>query len=146
MKKGDMLFVVRECIKTETFSLRHVERGTFPFDTVQEALDILNLLIYSPRKFIIDATLWDADRFDERELRFNFHTHDLPQAAKEYENLKAKLATFGIALGQLTPKLQAITTGPYSEVDTIKKILVKDFGITWQDFSKKPPKTAVHTL
>jgi len=137
MKKNNMLFVVRQYIKTEKFSLRHPDRGIFYFNTIPEALEIVNSLALSQKECKIDATLWDSERADERELRFTFYTYDLQQAAREYELLKTKLTPLGVTLGQLTPKLQAITVLPYNEVDAVKTIIIEDFGIKWQDYSKK---------
>ena len=141
MKKDDMLFVVRQFIKTEKFSLRHAERGIFYFDTVDEALDIVNSLNKKP-PCKITASLWDAENFYERELRFTFHTYDVQEAAKEYELLKANLTKMFIELRELTPKMQAICVIPQSNVDIIKTMTIKDFDIKWQDFSKKPPRFA----
>jgi hypothetical protein len=140
MKKDDMLFVVRQFIKTEKFSLRHSERGIFYFNTVPEALDILDSLTKSNKKCQIDATVWDAERMEERELRFTFNTYDLQMAAKEYESLKTKLAPLGVSLGNLTQKLQAITVIPQTSIDRIKTMTITEFGMKWHDYSKKPQR------
>jgi superfamily II DNA helicase RecQ len=81
MKKDDMLFVVRQFIKTERFSLRHDERGIFYFNTVDEALSIVNSL-NKKQRCKITASMWDAEHAHERELRFTFHTYDVQEAAK----------------------------------------------------------------
>lgn len=141
MKKDDMLFVVRQFIKTEKFSLRHSERGIFYFDTVPEALEVVNSL----KKAVqckITASLWDAENSYERELRFTFHTYNIQEAAKEYELLKANLAKMFIELQELTPKIQAICILPQISVDAVKTMIFTDFGMKWQDFSKKPIRFA----
>jgi len=141
MKKDDMLFVVRQFIKTEKFSLRHAERGIFYFDTVDEALDIVNSLNKKP-PCKITASLWDAEILYERELRFTFHTYDIQEAAKEYEHLKAKLTKMFIELRELTPKMQAICVIPQIVVDSVKTMTIAEFDMKWQDFSKKPQRFA----
>jgi hypothetical protein len=137
MKKDDTLFVVRQFIKTERFSLRHDERGIFYFNTVDEALSIVNSLNRKQR-CKITASMWDAEHAHERELRFTFHTYDVQEAAKEYKLLKANLTKFFIELRELTPKMQAICIVPLTAVDFIKTMTIMDFGMKWQDFSKKP--------
>ena len=141
MKKDDMLFVVRQFIKTERFSLRHAERGIFYFNTVDEALEIVNSLTKKPR-CKITASLWDAENAYERELRFTFHTYDVQEAAKEYELLKAKLTKMFIELRELTPKMQAICILPQITIDSVKTMTIADFDIKWLDFSKKPQRFA----
>ena len=141
MKKDDMLFVVRQFIKTEKFSLRHAERGIFYFNTVPEALEIVNSLKKSAQ-CKITATLWDAENTYERELRFTFHTYDVQEAAKTYELLKAKLTKMFIELRELTPKMQAICILPQISVDAVKTMTIADFGMKWHDFSKKPLRFA----
>lgn len=140
MKKNSMIFVARQCIKTESFSLKHPDHGIFYFDTVEEALNIVNSLSKTNKDCLIMASLWDADRLDERELRFSFHTYDLIQAAREYERLKTNLVPLGLTLKELTPKLQAVCIIPQVNADSIKTEMIVDFGIQWQDFSKKPLK------
>ena len=141
MKKDDILFVVRQFIKTEKFSLRHADRGIFYFDTVEEALDIVNSL-KKTTACKTTASLWDAEYATERELRFTFHTYDLQEAAREYEHLKTKLAKMFIELRELTPKMQAICIIPQSTVDAVMTMTVMEFGMMWQDFSKKPLRFA----
>jgi hypothetical protein len=141
MKKDDMLFVVRQFIKTEKFSLRHSERGIFYFNTVPEALEIVNSL-KKASQCKITASLWDAENLTERELRFTFHTYNIQEAAKEYELVKAKLAKMFIELRELTPKMQAICVLPQIAVDSVKTIAITEFGMTWHDFSKKPTRFA----
>ena len=141
MKKDDILFVVRQFIKTEKFSLRHADRGIFYFDTVEEALDIVNSL-KKTTACKTTASLWDAEYATERELRFTFHTYDLQEAAREYEHLKTKLAKMFIELRELTPKMQAICIIPQSTVDAVMTMTVMEFGMKWQDFSKKPLRFA----
>jgi len=141
MKKDDMLFVVRQFIKTEKFSLRHAERGIFYFNTVPEALEIVNSLNKKP-PCKITASLWDAENAYERELRFTFHTYDIQEAAKEYELLKAKLTKMFIELRELTPKMQAICVLSQITVDSVKTMAITEFGVTWHDFSKKPLRFA----
>jgi superfamily II DNA helicase RecQ len=142
MKKDDILFVVRQFIKTEKFSLRHDERGIFFFNTVEEALDIVNSL-KKKEQCKITASLWDAEHYYERELRFTFHTYDVQEAAKEYEHLKTKLAKMFIELRELTPKMQAICVLPQLNVDAVKTMTIMEFGMKWQDFSKKQLRFAV---
>ena len=132
-----MLFVVRQFIKTEKFSLRHAERGIFYFNTVQEALEIVNSL-KKPPKCKITASLWDAENTWDRELRFTFHTYDVQDAAREYELLKAKLISIFIELRELTPKMQAICIIPQIAVEPVKTMVFHEFDIKWQDFTKKP--------
>ena len=141
MKKDDILFVVRQFIKTEKFSLRHADRGIFYFDTVEEALDIVNSL-KKTTACKTTASLWDAEHASERELRFTFHTYDLQEAAREYEHLKTKLAKMFIELRELTPKMQAICIIPQGTVDAVMTMTVMEFGMKWQDFSKKQPRFA----
>ena len=141
MKKDDMLFVVRQFIKTEKFSLRHAERGIFYFNTVPEALEIVNSL-KKAAQCKITASLWDAENAYERELRFTFHTYDIQEAAKTYELLKAKLIKMFIELRELTPKMQAICVLPQIAVDSVKTMAITEFGVTWHDFSKKPLRFA----
>jgi len=141
MKKDDILFVVRQFIKTEKFSLRHADRGIFYFNTVEEALDIVNSL-KKTTKCTISASLWDAEHSSERELRFTFHTYDVQEAAKEYAFLKAKLTKMFIELRELTPKMQAICILPQHDVDAVMTMTVMEFGMKWQDFSKKPLRFA----
>ena len=141
MKKDDMLFVVRQFIKTERFSLRHSERGIFYFNTVPEALEIVNSL-KKVSQCKITASLWDAENFYERELRFTFHTYNVQEAAKEYELVKAKLTKMFIELRELTPKMQAICVIPQIAVDSVKTMVITEFGMTWHDFSKKPLRFA----
>jgi hypothetical protein len=141
MKKDDILFVVRQFIKTEKFSLRHSERGIFYFNTVEEALDIVNSL-KKTTTCKITASLWDAEHSSERELRFTFHTYDVQEAAKEYGHLKAKLTKMFIELRELTPKMQAICILPQHDVDAVMTMTVMEFGMKWQDFSKKPLRFA----
>ena len=136
MKKDDILFVVRQFIKTEKFSLRHADRGIFYFDTVEEALDIVNSL-KKTTACKTTASLWDAEYATERELRFTFHTYDLQEAAREYEHLKTKLAKMFIELRELTPKMQAICIIPQVAADAVMTMTVMEFGMKWQDFSKK---------
>lgn len=141
MKKDDILFVVRQFIKTEKFSLRHADRGIFYFDTVEEALDIVNSL-KKTTACKNTASLWDAEYATERELRFTFHTYDLQEAAREYEHLKTKLAKMFIELRELTPKMQAICIIPQVVADAVMTMTVMEFGMKWQDFSKKQPRFA----
>ena len=141
MKKDDMLFVVRQFIKTEKFSLRHAERGIFYFDTVDEALDIVNSLNKKP-PCKITASLWDTENASERELRFTFHTYDVQEAAKEYGRLKANLLKMFIEMHELTPKMQAICVLPQIAIDSVKTMTIMDFDMKWQDFSKKPQRFA----
>jgi len=136
MRKDDMLFVVRQFIKTEKFSIRHDERGIFYFNTVDEALDIIQLL-NKKCQVKITASLWDTENPNDRELRFTFHTYDIKTAAKEYELLKVTLTKMFIELRELTPKMQAICILPQIAVDSVKTIVIMEFGMKWHDFSKK---------
>ena len=141
MRKDDMLFVIRQFIKTEKFSLRHDERGIFYFNTVPEALEIVNSL-NKKQPCKITASLWDTENPTERELRFTFHTYDVQEAAKEYELLRTNLRKMFIELRELTPKMQAICILPQIAVDTVKTMTIMDFGMKWHDFSKKPLRFA----
>ena len=126
---------------TEKFSLRHSDRGIFYFNTVPEALEIVNSL-KKTTQCKITASLWDAENLTERELRFTFHTYDVQEAAKEYELLKAKLLKMFVELRELTTKMQAICVLPQIAVDSVKTMTITDFGMKWHDFSKKPLRFA----
>ena len=138
MKKHTMMFVVRQFIKTEKFSLRHPDRGIFYFNTVEEALEIVNNLAGPKTNTNISASVWDTESVADREVRFTFHTYDLPEAARNYELLKAKLAPRGIVLGELTQKMQAICNLPQAALDNMRTFVITELGVKWQDFSKKP--------
>jgi len=137
MKRDELIFIMRQLIKTEQFSIKHADLGIFAFETVPEALDILNSMKKFSKKFTVTATLWDTENYAERELRFTFNTYDVREAAREYENLKAKLSKVYINLGQLTPKMQAICTIPTVAVNDMKTIVIEDLGMKWHDYSKK---------
>lgn len=136
MKKEEILFVVRQLIKTDGFSIKHAELGIYNFETVEEALKIINSL-KNISKCSVTASLWDADDIGDRELRFTFNTYDIKEAARAYQNLKARLSKLYIELGNLTPKMQAICTIPLIAVEDMKTMVVVDLGFKWQDYSKK---------
>jgi hypothetical protein len=138
MKKHTMMFVVRQFIKTEKFSLRHPERGIFYFNTVDQALEIVNGLAGPKTPYNITASVWDTENVGEREVRFTFNTYDLPEAARDYDQLKSKLLIHGVGLGQLTPKMQAICYIPQAALDNMRTFVYTELGVKWQDFSKKP--------
>lgn len=137
MKRDELIFIVRQLIKTEQLSIKHADLGIFVFETIPEALDILNSIKKHSKKFTVTATLWDTENYAERELRFTFNTYDVREAAREYENLKAKLSKVYVNLGQLTPKMQAICMIPTVAVDDMKTMVVVDLGMNWHDYSKK---------